>query len=283
MVRRWALVLVLLASLTFACKNPGGGGTGGPSQSPSAPVPGFPSSMAALGDSITVAFGSCLAPVPCPRNSWATGDGPQVMSHYRRIVAANPAMRGHAHNYAVPGARVGDLAAQASLAAAQHPQYVTILIGANDACSGGVAAMTSPQAFRSAVDEALARFRSQDPRALLLVVAIPDVYRVWEVAHTNQVALAAWRSGICSNLLANPTSMAQADVDRRNAVRDRITAYNGELESACLAYGANCRYDVATADFAFKITSLSAIDFFHPNAQGQGELAQLTYPGSFSW
>jgi len=53
-------------------------------------VDGFPSSMVALGDSITAAYGSCLAPTACPRNSWATGDGTQVNSHYRRILASNP-------------------------------------------------------------------------------------------------------------------------------------------------------------------------------------------------
>ena len=31
------------------------------------------------------------------------------------------------------------------------------------------------------------------------------------------------------------------------------------------------------------LTMLSAIDFFHPNASGQNALADLTYPGTFTW
>ena len=73
----------------MACKagtigNPGPTGT-------VKPVSGFPSSMVALGDSLTAAYGSCFAPTSCPRNSWSTGDGTQVNSHYRRIARANPA------------------------------------------------------------------------------------------------------------------------------------------------------------------------------------------------
>src|SRR6516162_2355523 len=111
MPRRWAAVVaILVALIALGCK--AGAGVGNPAPTPSANSD-FPSSMAALGDSITAAYGSCLAPTSCPRNSWSTGDGTQVDSQYRRIASANPAMKGHARNLAVPGARAADLAAQA--------------------------------------------------------------------------------------------------------------------------------------------------------------------------
>jgi lysophospholipase L1-like esterase len=279
MFRRWALVVAAAALVAVACKDPGGR----PTSPPPSPVTGFPSSMVALGDSITAGFGSCLAPTPCLRNSWSTGDGALVSSHYRRIAAANPAMRGHARNLAVPGAMAADLPGQASAAASHAEDYVTILIGANDACRGGVTNMTPPERFRESVDTALATLGQAMPEALILVAAIPDIYRVWEVGHTNRVAVAAWRSGVCANLLANPTSTAAADVARRQAVRDEVAAYNSQLEAACRSYGAHCRYGRGSATFAFSITMLSAIDFFHPNSSGQNALAGVTYPGSFDW
>ena len=120
------------------------------------------------------------------------------------------------------------------------------------------------------------------PRARVLLVSLPNVYRVWEIGHTNKVARAAWKSGICPNLLRNPTSTAAEDVNRRQAFRQRIEAYNGELRAACAAYGSRCRFD-NIATFAFDLNMLSAIDFFHPNAAGQGALASQTYPGRFTW
>src|SRR5215510_758230 len=126
MSRRWVLGLVALALLALACKTPASGGTPGPGKPPPGPVKGFPSSMVALGDSITAGYGSCFAPTACPRNSWATGEGTQVRSHYRKLLALNPQLKGHATNLAKPGATIADLPAQASTAIAVPVDYVTI-------------------------------------------------------------------------------------------------------------------------------------------------------------
>jgi lysophospholipase L1-like esterase len=279
MSQRWTIGLVLAVLLLFACKDPGAPGqpglSGGP---PPPPVDGFPSSMVALGDSITAGFGSCLAPTACHRNSWATGEGTQVDSHYRRIIAHNPALRGHATNLAKPSATVSALPAQAAAAVAVPVDYVTILGGANDACHGS---MTAPETFRGHVNEALSTIRHGMPNASILLVSIPNVYRVWEVGHDNRFAVAAWRSGACPNLLDNPTSTAPADAARRQAFADRIAAYNSQLAAACGAAG-RCRF-VDVSGYAFEFTMLSAIDFFHPNASGQEALADLTYPAAFGW
>jgi lysophospholipase L1-like esterase len=279
MSRLWVFILVATSLVALGCKAAAGHEGVPPSASPPASVPGFPGSMVALGDSITAAFGSCLTPTSCPRNSWSTGDGPQVNSHYRRILRENPAIADRQNNLAVPGVTVSDLRGQAEQAVRRPADYITILIGANDACKGE---MTAPQAFRAQLDDALAVLRNGLPHTEVLLVGIPNVYRVWEIGHTNKLALGVWKSGVCPTLLANATSTAEADVNRRNAFRDRISAYNAELKAACAGYGAKCRFkDVAS--FAFELTMLSAIDFFHPNAAGQNALADQTYPGTFNW
>lgn len=278
MSRVWALALAVAAVVVLGCKSAGGGGAE-MGEAPAAPVKGWPSSMVALGDSLTTAFGSCLAPIACPRNSWATGDGTQVMSHYRRILAENPAIKGHARNLARNGATVADLPAQARSAAGSKADYVTILIGANDACRGS---MTSVSKFRQDLDDALGIIKKAMPKARVLLVGIPNVYRVWEIGHTRSVALAAWKSGVCPNLLTNPTSTAKADVERRAAFRDRIASYNRQMRAACAAYGSRCRFQ-DTSRIAFDLDMLSALDFFHPNGAGQNALAQATYPGRFNW
>src|ERR687886_647810 len=108
-----------------------------------------PSSMAALGDSITRGFDSCGWFTDCPSRSFSTGTDTAVDSHYQRILARNSAISGHAYNDARSGAKIADLAGQVSTAVGQHAQYVTILMGANDACTKTEAAMTPVSTFES--------------------------------------------------------------------------------------------------------------------------------------
>jgi lysophospholipase L1-like esterase len=282
MARRWwVLLLAALAALALACQS---GAAGAPAPSGSPPRTDLPSSMAALGDSITAGYGSCFALTACLRNSWATGDGTLVDSHYKRILSSNPAIRGHTRNLAAPGAVASDLGAQASQAVTFKPDYVTVLIGANDACRSSIGDMTSTSEFRAGVMAALTTLRAGLPNTRVLVVSIPDIYQVWQSGHTSHAATQIWALGICQALLANPTSTAPADVSRRQAFRARIDAYDQVLASACRDYGHRCRYDGGAVHGApFGIDQLSALDFFHPNASGQNQLARVSYPTTFTW
>jgi lysophospholipase L1-like esterase len=283
--RATTVLLAVLALVALACEDPGAIANPGPSRSATgAPGRGLPSSMVALGDSLSVGFGACVSLTPCLRNSWTTGDGGSVNSHYHRIVEGNPAMRGHARNVAAPRAASADLAGQARTAVGSPAEYVTVLIGANDACRGQIGDMTPVRAFRSNVDSGLSVLRKGLPKARVLVVSIPDVYGVWEAGHTSALAVRIWSAGVCPALLANATSTAGADVSRRTAFRDRIDAYNRQLEAACAAYGSRCRTDGGAVHSSRVSLSLLGIgDFFHPNADGQARIATASYPGRFTW
>jgi lysophospholipase L1-like esterase len=280
--RRHLVVLVLLGALTLACRT-----GGGPAPAPSASGSGkaYPSSMAALGDSITAGLGSCGSFLICFQNSWSTGTAAQVDSHYARILARNPAMKDHAHDFARPGAVAAQLSAQADRAVAAKAQYVTVLIGANDACAGSVAAMTPVADFTDSIGSALARIRKALPRSRVLVASIPDIYRLWQVGHTDTGAVAVWsRFQICPAMLAAPTSTAPADDARRRAVRDRITAYDTALRHACQSYGKRCRWDGGSVhEVRYSLDLVNHFDYFHPNAEGQRTIADVTYPTRFTW
>jgi lysophospholipase L1-like esterase len=279
---RIALIAVALVGVVaLACKERGAG-PADPAGVPAAKD--LPSSMVALGDSITDGFGTCLALAPCPRNSWATGDGSLVTSHYKRILAGNPAIRGHAVNLSSAGATVADLPGQAAAAVGHRPDYVAILIGANDVCRARTADMTSTAQYEEQVRVALDTVKAGIPKARVLVVSLPDIYRVWEAAHTRKSAQQAWALGVCPTLLANPTSTAPADVQRRKLFRDRIDAFNTILAKACKDYGPRCRSDNgAVHSTSFGLDDLSPLDYFHPSAFGETKLANASYPGSFSW
>ncbi|OLE23681.1 MAG: GDSL family lipase [Actinobacteria bacterium 13_1_20CM_3_71_11] len=275
------LAAAVLALVALACK---GGGPDGLAGGSAPAAKDLPSSMAALGDSITAGYGTCLSLSACPRNSWATGDGVLVDSHYKRILAGNPAIKGHAVNLATAGATIDDLPGQATAAVGHRPDYVAILIGANDACRSRLGDMTGTTEFEVQATVALTALRAGLPKARVLVVSIPDVYRVWEVAHPNRAAREVWALGVCPTLLANPTSTAPADVARRQQFRDRITAYNTILAKACKDFGPRCRYDGgAVHNATLGIDDLSPVDYFHPSATGESALADACWPGSFTW
>ena len=265
--------MALAAAAGLACE--GGRPGAGPTDPP--PAGDLPASMAALGDSITVGVGACVALVACRRNSWSTGDGLRVESHYRRLRAANPAIRGHADNLAVAGARADGLAAQAA-GIPSGVDYVTVLVGANDACRGVIDDMTAVPAFRAAVDAGLAAVERRARDAIVLVASIPDLHRLWEIGRGENRVVRAWARGVCPALLADPRSEADADANRRAVFADRIDAYNRKLAAACKAYGRRCRWDGgAVHRLRFTLEMLNPLDYFHPDADGQNALADATY------
>src|SRR5215208_994843 len=147
-------------------------------------VTGYPSSIASTGDSITRAFNTCSFPfVDCPQNSWSTGTN--VNSHYRRILAANPAILGRTYNDAKTGARMSGLLAQVQTAVSQKAEYVTVLMGANDVCTSSESTMTPVDTLRSQLRNALTTLSASLPNSRVYVVSIPDVYHLWEILHTN--------------------------------------------------------------------------------------------------
>jgi lysophospholipase L1-like esterase len=252
------------------------------SAAPAATAAPLPVAMAALGDSISRGFDACGFYFDCTHRSWATGDDDQVGSHRSRLVAAGDKSL-VSTNVAQTGALVGQLADQADAAVAAGASYVTIEIGANDACRPSAAEMTAVADFGERLRSALARLHDGLPRAQVFVASIPDLMRVWEVGHSHRFAQLAWaKLHVCPSLLADPTSTGSADVERRKSVHDRVEAYNVELAKACTDYGDQCRYD-GGAVFATRFTShdLSKWDWFHPNVFGQHLLAEATWGAGF--
>ena len=248
-------------------------------------LPPIPSSMASLGDSITRGFNANGWFIEYPGRSFSTGDNSTVNSHYLRIRSKNAAINGRNFNYATSGAEMIDLNAQVQNAVNAGVQYVTIEMGANDVCASSEAGMTPVATYRAQLDQALATLKAGLPNAAVAVISVPSVYRLWEIGKNSSSARTAWNEfGICQSMLANPTSTLQADVDRRNRVRQRNIDYNTQLAQACTAYGANCDFDGnAVFSYPFVLSQVSSWDYFHPNTSGQAVLARESYVNGFNW
>lgn len=237
-----------------------------------------PSSIAAIGDSITRAFDACSVLSDCPEVSWATGTDAAVESLARQLLGDVAAVRDTAWNLAETGATAADLPAQARAATAYAPELVTVLIGANDACAPSVARMTPVAEFRRDVAKALDIIREELPETQVYVSSVPDLHRLWSEASGYDAALRVWRlANVCPSMLSQPTARDPETAARRHTVRERVRAYNAVLEQVC-ATDTLCRFDGgAVFDYRFSAAHLSDWDWFHPSREGQRELAALAY------
>ncbi|MEU4833537.1 GDSL-type esterase/lipase family protein [Streptosporangium sp. NPDC023615] len=244
-----------------------------------------PRVMAALGDSISAGFNACGWYVPCASRSWSTGDHPSVRSHYLRLGDLGSGTPPRTVNLAVPGSTSAGLAGQMARAISRGADYVTILLGAQDACVREERLMTPVDLYESRMAQALAAFRAGRPGGRVFLASVPDVGRLWRIGKGSTVARGFWAVGrICPTMLARPTSTSPADRARRDRVRARIAGYNAALARVCAAYGPACRYDGGEV-FAqrFTLGHVSKWDFFHPNAAGQRLIAEKTFRMMGDW
>ncbi len=248
----------------------------------SAAAAALPNSIASTGDSMTRAFNT--GPVPftdATWNSWSTGTAASVNSLYLRILAQNASIAGKNYNDAKTGANMADLNGQVLTAVSQNVDYVTILMGANDVCASSESAMTPVQTFHDQFVQAMESLKNSARSPRVYVVSIPDVYHLWELFHKDQSARTAWAAiGLCQSLLANPTSTAQADADRRARVRQRNIDFNTQLQQVCGQYP-QCHFD-GNAVFDAKVVKrdVSTRDYFHPSLDGQAKLATVAWNAS---
>jgi lysophospholipase L1-like esterase len=235
-------------------------------------APPLPDSMAAIGDSITQAVDVCCFYGNWPGHSWSTGYVPLdgIASHYERIRARNPGIRGHRWNNAVSGARMADAPGQARRTVGQGAEYVTILMGANDLC-GWDGSLTPTATFQAQFSEALDILRTGLPGSRVFVASIPNLYQLWSVLRTDPVAQV-----ICPSMLNFFNSAAD-----RQAVIDREREFNDVLRDVCATWS-NCRFDgYLTYEYDFTRDMVSRLDYFHPSLAGQATLAALTWRRSW--
>jgi lysophospholipase L1-like esterase len=239
----------------------------------------LPDSIAAAGDSITQAFDVTWSGVlqDSPADSWSTGSSSSVSSEYQKILAANPAIGGHAYNDAVLGATMADLDGQVKTAASQQAQYLTVEMGANDLCVPVVGDMTPTATFSSQFATALTDFTTEDPGAHVFVASIPNIYQLWQDEKANIVAELEWNVfGICPDMLSTFSGTAQ-----RQQMQQQEQADNQALRTVCAEFS-QCLFDNdAVYDFQFSSADVSDVDYFHPSIAGQNALASVAWSAGY--
>jgi hypothetical protein len=235
-----------LAVLVAACSSAGTSAPSAATASAAAAQPSakYPNAIAVLGHSGATGFDS--DPNQPGRdakgNSWATGDNPAVDSIYLRLLALNPAIRGHNVNAAVSGSDVDNLASQADEALDSQPVPDLFLIQSVDndiQCDG-----TDPQnygPFAATLTDVLGKLTTAAPNAKILIVSSPwaTVDNYGKVAAQLDGPRAHNSgTGICD--LFDPSGKP---VPAHCRTLEGITLhYLGELKSVCGEFPA-CQYD----------------------------------------
>jgi len=228
-----------------------------------------------LGDSISVAANSSN-PGNNSQYSWAGGmDSRQrVVSHALRIKAliSRPLT---VVNQAVSGSETKHLASQVEKLLPKKPDYVTLLIGANDLCraSDPWTPSESVAHVRSAIDKLI----GANVGVKIFLAAVPNMLHLREIGAQNGCQ-GIWNlTNLCSPLL----SSRRTEADRIEFAR-KLDSLNLEMEAMASSYPDNVRFDSTTAVYEFSWANISKLDCFHPSIDGQNKLAEMTFDPSWN-
>jgi lysophospholipase L1-like esterase len=246
------------------------------------PIAGPPTSIAALGDSYNTGFDAGLQGGDSPGLSWSTGDDAKVDSLYLRLVAENPAARGHHYLVARDGSKIGDIAHQIAVAADHHTQLLTVQSGGNDICSAkDPDHATAPGAFEDGFTRAIDVLRERLPDARLLVTSITDEGR-W---NDGSVLIPGNGKKLSDGTVCDPKldERGVQDPSRRAEIQALERRDDSILRTVCAA-DPHCRYDDgAFFRLAYSASDVSAHDAFHPSIAGLNRFAATAWNVGFDY
>lgn len=237
----------------------------------------YPGSIAVLGQSDALAYGSDTAHPfrDAPLNSWATGTNPAVDSIYSRILALNPAVRGHNVNLASDDAGIDDLASQVAKAVKMKAGLVIIQSNGDVRCDGKDQSRVTE--FGTALSSELATLSSGDPNARVFLVSwwgsFPS-YVQYLKGLTKTARLKHAGKGLCQFVAAPSGQIEPSHV----AYTAKLAyAYNAQLASVC-RHVPNCRYDGGAAQrMPVGAADISSADEEHLTLVGQAKLARTEW------
>jgi lysophospholipase L1-like esterase len=250
----------------------------GASSSPSESASRYPNAIVVLGHSGTTGvYSDPSAPgADATGNSWATGDNPAVKSIYRRVLALNPAVRGHNTNLGVDGSSIDDLGFQLdnALALTPLPDLFMIQEVDNDMQCDGTDPANYPR-FARTLSGLMTRITAKAPKATILLVSSPPgtVSNYGKVAaHLEAAKAANTGDGPCD--MFNPSG--QAVPERWRYQEKVIRGYHAQLAMVCKRFP-HCRYD-GGALYRMVITAEDfAPDGLHFSIAGHRKQAELEW------
>ena len=225
--------------------------------------------MGALGDSISGGF-NAERPFYQRDKNWA--DGINIESH-ANLLRKLGNLEVISKNVSVSGAVTSDITNQTNLLLQNgfRPDYVTILIGANDICLGSRKPDELALYSRGVLEDSIRKIIEVNPKVKILISAVPNLNHLYSLMNVDPVCVENWRSlNICEKLLLSTKFEREKGVYRWNA-------YNKMLSEFPSRYPANVKFSSILIGNDLTTIDVSRVDCFHPSVVGQAEISRLTW------
>jgi len=225
--------------------------------------------MGALGDSLTAGL-NADAPFDQRDKSWS--DGSAIESHAVRL-EKKFGVPVSTKNVSVSGSRIEHLAKQTEklLSDNYKPDYVTLLIGANDICDGNLKTDELSNLGSLALRQSLDALIAANSNVKILIGAVPNINYLYSLLYQDQECQENWRSlNICERLLLS------TKFEREKGVV-RWAAYNEMQRIVSALYTKNVKFVADIRGEIFELKDISRVDCFHPSTEGQRKIAEVTW------
>ena len=238
----------------------------------------YPASLVAIGGGDAVGSGADPAHPyrDTPADSWVTGTNPAVDSIYSRILAANPALHGHAYNFSSDNTGIDDLGRLVgrALKLSPQPELVIIDIDGDVQCDGKDAARVAD--FGTKLTSALTALSQGDPAARIFVVSYWGSFASY-VKYLKGLPLSA-RLKHAGKSLCQFVAAPSGTVELPHVayVRKVVYAYDAQARERC-AQVPNCRYDGGAAQRLNTTADDLSINQEDLSAHGQAKLAAVEW------
>lgn len=227
------------------------------------------------------------------RLSWTTGLGSKkVTSHAARLRQLNPNLS--ISNFAEPGANIQQVWSSEVPKLKQwsrqalgknYPDYITLMVGANDICADSLEEATPVKSYILTYKKILNEILGSSPTTKILAIPLPPFQDLKSAGSAFLLAFPGMNS--CNGFWKMAPlckSITHGDDTNTQRVAERVNETNRELYKAIITlrsrYGDRVRLATQVAQRRIKKSDLS-IDCFHPNANAQNELAQVSWASTW--
>ncbi len=235
--------------------------------------------IGAIGDSITAGFNA--EKFSDNRGySWSTGDKDEekVDSHYFRVKENNQTKKIVTKNMAFVGAEAKDLLLQTRGLKNIHPNYVTVLIGANDVCHWQEDHAQELKGFKSDVGATIREVIKMKPDVKITLLPIPNFKKLYELGKSHGCQQRWNLISMCSPLLSQSVTE-----EKREKFYERWEDANDSLREVASEFDQNVLFIEDLKNYAFEWEHISPKDCFHPSVEGQNQIAELAWDATWVW